>query len=580
MFSPAFKKNYRRLLQYVKPYWFVFIIGLIGGISYSGVDALTIKLLKPLIDEGFVNKNKTVIAYIPLVVPILFLLRGLMGFTANYSMKWVGRKIIMQIRQQIFAHLQSLPATFYDHATSGQLLAKIIYNVEQVAKACTDVITDIVRELCLIGFLLTVMLLTNWRLTLIFLGVGPLVVGLFHFVSKRFRKVSHQIQDMMGEVTHVAEENIEGYKVVRLFGGQEYEQKQFKKVTEKQRKLEMKSILIDTISVPLIQFVGGCALAGTILVAITFPHLSLSAGAFASLVTAMISLLKPLKSLSSVNSAIQRGMAGAESIFAILDEKPETNEGVKTLERAQGYVVFDRVNFNYAGKDKQVLTNVSFSADKGQSIALVGHSGSGKTTLVNLLLRFYDNYTGNIYLDNININDLPLKTLRQQFAMVTQQVVLFNDTIANNIAYGEADKNPEKLRHALKAANADDFIAQLPDGVHTMVGENGVLLSGGQRQRLAIARAIYKDAPLLILDEATSALDTQSEKQIQLALETLKQNRTTFIIAHRLSTIENADKIIVLKEGKIQAMGSHQTLLTHSLDYKLLHQHAAMQTES
>lgn len=565
---------YKRLLTYVKGYWFVFLIAMVSSAAYSGVDAGMIKFVQPLIDQAFVKRDPLLIAWIPIIIPVAFVLRGGMNFISNYSMTWLAREVVSLMRQQLFTHLQFLPAQFYDKNTSGQLLAKILYNVDQVASAATDAVTESVRNVCLIFFLLGVMLWTHWQLTSLFLTIGPVMILLFTYASKRFRGLSHRIQRAVGDMSHVVEENIEGYKVVRTFGAQDYEINQFVKEAQRTRDLQLKMALTKGLSDPIIQLVGGCALAMTVYMATAGfgDGATLTAGQFASLMAAMMGLLNPLKQLSSLNGKIQQGLAGAESIFKLLDEPQETDTGTITIKRAQGAIHFANVSFNYESSSHEVLKNITLDIKPGKRIAFVGRSGSGKTTLVSLLPHFYDTYRGVISLDGHDIRDLKLSGLREQFSFVSQHVTLFNDTIANNIAYGRLhEATQEEIFAAAKAAQALEFIERLPNGFQTVIGENGVLLSGGQRQRLAIARALCKNAPILVLDEATSALDTESERLLQVALENLMHGRTTLIIAHRLSTIENVDEIIVMENGYIIEQGTHMHLLQSNGSYSRLH---------
>ncbi len=534
------------------------------------------KLFQPLLDEGFVAKNQSFIAWIPYVIILIFIFRGLASFLSTYFMGWVARNVVMVFRQQMFSHLLKLPTSFYDSATSGELLAKITYNVEQVADACTDALTVLVRETFTAICLLAVMLSISWRLTLLFFFVVPMMAAIMHVVSKRLRKLSSTIQDSVGEVTHVAEEAIEGQKVVKAFGGQAFEEKRFEAATQHNRRQEMKLITTSAASIPLVQLVGAVVLASTVYIATLGPeHIlktEITPGAFAAMITAMIALLKPIRLLTKVNANIQKGIAGAASIFEFLDSKLEVDEGTQTIERSKGSIVFDGVNFEYeTRKGEKTISDISFEVRPSETVAIVGRSGSGKSTLVSLLPRFYECF-GDIKIDGQNIRDLSLASLRSQISIVSQQVTLFNDTIFNNIAYGLEQVSTENVMAAAKSANAYEFIKELPEGFQTVVGENGVRLSGGQKQRIAIARAILKQAPILVLDEATSALDTESERKIQEALDKLMSQCTTLVIAHRLSTIEKADRIIVMDQGRIIESGNHHSLMKENGIYATLRQ--------
>lgn len=565
--TPAYssKMVYRRLLSYVWPYRYAFVLAILGNLLYGAVDAGMIKLLEPLLDEGFVNHNKTFIHWIPFVLIGIFIIRGVATFLSTFFMGWVGRHVVMNFRQEMFKHLLRLPTAYYDRNTSGEILSKITYNVEQVANASSDALTTLVRESFTVIALLVVMLTISWRLTFLFIVTVPMMAGIMHVVSKRVRGVSGRIQDSMGSVTHVVEEAIEGQKVIKAFGGQKYEIEGFERVVQHNRRQEMKLIATSAMSVPMVQIIGSLALAVTVYLATLSPEstlrTSITPGAFAAMMTSMIALLKPIKEFTKLNNNIQKGIAGAASIFAFLDEKPEIDSGTKALKFPAGHVTYRQVSFSYGVESgTKTLEQISFDVKAGETVAFVGRSGGGKSTLVNLLPRFYD-AQGEILIDGINILDLSLAELRDQIAIVTQHVTLFNDTVARNIAYGCEWATREEIIAAAASAYAKDFIERLPMGFDTEIGENGVRLSGGQRQRIAIARAILKKAPILILDEATSALDTESERYIQEALEKLMAQCTTLVIAHRLSTIEKADRIIVVDKGQVIEMGTHEELM-------------------
>lgn len=565
---------YKRLLAYGKPFIVAFAIAVIADMLYSSIDSYFVSLLKPIVDKGFVTPNPSFLRYIPLLIVGLFIIRAAMDLIGNYSMGLVARGIVMRFRQQLFKHLLHMPCSFYDKSSSGQLLAMLVYNAAQVSSACTDAVTTVIQSGVLVIGLTAVMFWNSWQLTLLFFFSIPVIALVVKLCSRLLRNVSRNAQGTIAHITHVAEEAIEGYRVVRTFGGEQYEADKFNQVTQNNVRWELKLIVIKAINTSSVQLIGVSVLALMLYFATqrALGSTPLSAGGFIVVITAMMGMLKPMRDLTSVNSTIQRGLAGAESIFEILDLPTEQDTGTQKLTRATGNISYQKVSFSYDGQH-QVLQDVSFDIKPGQVVALVGRSGSGKSTLASLLTRFYTTEQGSITIDGYNIYDIGLKNFREQFALVTQQVTLFNDTIAKNIAYGLDERivSEADICAAAKAAFAMEFIERLPQGIHTVVGENGVMLSGGQRQRIAIARAILKDAPILILDEATSALDTESERFIQIALERVMRNRTTLVIAHRLSTIEKADKIIVMEQGRKVEEGVHAELLNnpHSIYAKL-----------
>jgi subfamily B ATP-binding cassette protein MsbA len=564
---------YRRLLGYVFPLWRAFAIAIVCLLIVAATEAGFAAFIKPMMDGSFVERDPQVIQLTPFVLIGIFLVRGIASFLSNYWMAWVARKVISALRSEMFSKLLCLPVSFYDSTPSGTLLSKLIYDVEQVAHATTDVITIIIRDTFTVIGLLGWMFYLNWRLALILLIGTPLIAHIINFINRRFRRYSTRIQGSIGDVTQIAEETIEGQRVVKTFGGQHYERGRFEEANERNRLLNMKLETTNAGSVPLVQFIAAIAAAAVIYIALREVDRSeLSVGSFMSFVAAMMMLLAPMKRLTKITANLQRGIAAAASIFAFIDTPAEVDEGTTPIERCEGAVSYRDVHFTYRKDKGEVLQGISFAVEPGQSIAFVGRSGSGKSTLVSLLPRFYDVSAGQILLDGRDIREFPLPALRDQIALVSQHITLFNDTIANNIAYGRLEgSSREAIAAAAEAAHAMEFIRELPEGLDTLVGENGVLLSGGQRQRLAIARALLKDAPVLILDEATSALDTESERHIQVALEELMQNRTTLVIAHRLSTIENADRIVVMERGRIVESGRHAELLQLGGQYAALY---------
>lgn len=571
--QPKALQIYGRLLGYLHPYRWAFALALLGNLFYAVSNAAFTYFLKPILDKGFVARDAHFIAWIPAMILLLFTIRGIANFVGNYYLTYVGRGIVMEFRRRVFVHLMGLPARFYDVHSSGQLLSTVIYNIEQLAVACTDALTRFVQSGLVIAGLYVVMLLASWQLTLLFTLLFPLIGIIVKITSQRMRALSNGIQDSIGDVTHIAEEAIEGYQVVRHFGGKAYEAARFYAAIKSNRDREMKLIVTRTLSASGVQMVAALGLALMMTLAMRPDSIfSLSPGDFVSLVAALIQMLKPMRDLSQVNSYIQKGIAAAQSIFEILDEPLERDSGTQQLAQARGHIQFQRVRFQYDTANSPALRDIEFEIKPGQTIALVGASGAGKSTLVKLLSRLYDVTNGRILLDGQDIRDYLLDSLRAQIAIVSQDIVLFNDTIANNIAYGSFDKADETtIRQAAEMAYADHFIEALPQQYDTVIGENGVLLSGGQRQRLAIARALLKAAPILILDEATAALDTRSTQKIQSAMDSLMKRSTTLVIAHRLATIENADRILVMDGGRIIEQGTHQELLQRNGQYATLH---------
>lgn len=571
--KPVNKSIIRRFMRYLRPYKGLFLIAIFGMIGYSAIDTFVLMQLQPLIDESLNSGNYTYLKLAAYFIVPIFFLRGVFNFMGTYTLEYVGTKIVMTMRQQLFDKYIHLPIEFHDHNSSGTLISKIIYDTEQVRNAAGKAFLTLIREGALVVGLLSAMFYYSWQLSLIFLLIGPLVAVIVTFVSKRFRKVSRAIQQAMGSLTSSIEQAVKGHKVVLMHDGQDLESTRFAKRNNQNRQQTMKLVTSQILSVSSIQVIASIALAFVLFFASTPTMVEqLTAGIFINVLVCMVMLLKPLKQLTTVNTEFQKGMAACASIFEILDEQDEADNGTIEVERASGQVSFKDVTFTYPTKKEAALKSVSFEVKPGQTIALVGRSGSGKSTISNLLTRFYSPDSGVIALDGQDIQNIKLRALRKQFALVSQQVTLFNDTIANNIAYGKQDEvSREDIIRAADIAYVTNFVNKQSEGFDTVVGENGLMLSGGQRQRIAIARAILADAPILILDEATSALDTESEKFIQTALDELQKSRTSIVVAHRLSTIEAADLILVVEDGEVVESGSHQDLLDADGMYAQLH---------
>ncbi|NRB25667.1 lipid A export permease/ATP-binding protein MsbA [Shewanella sp.] len=588
---------FKRLMGYIKPLKVVFGFAVLGLCMYAAVDATFIAVIKPFIDGGFGGQvgqvtsssavtnidlgtsdgfgaSSNVLMMAPIVVIVLFSLRGLANFLSTYCISFMSAHLIMDLRQEVFEHYLTLPVSYIDRENSGNLISRVTYDTEQIARATGSALISIVRDSITVVGMLAIMFFYSWKLSLCIFVIGPIIGLIISIVSKRFRKVSKRIQAAMGGVTAATEQMIKGHKNVLAFGGQEAESERFAVVNEQNRYQNMKLAMAQSISQPLVMVIGSFALA-FVLYAASFEGMQeeLTAGTFATILGAMLAMLQPIKSLTRVNAEFQRGIAACTTVFELLDTKPEVDTGTYKVERVKGELSFNQVSFRYPNQDKLALNKIDFSVKQGQTIALVGRSGSGKSTIASLITRFYTGLEeGSIELDGVNIDDFGLKNLRCQVALVSQQVTLFNDTIGNNIAYAyPGEVTQEQIIEAATLAHAMEFIELLPEGLDTQVGENGVLLSGGQRQRIAIARAILRNSPVLILDEATSALDTESEKAIQLGLDNLRHNRTSIVIAHRLSTIESADQILVIDQGVIVERGDHQSLLAQGGVYANLY---------
>lgn len=567
-------KTFKRLFPTIRPYKLGLIAGAVALVLNALVDSSLIYLLKPLLDDGFGKADNSFLKLMAVLVVVFILIRGITNYIASYSLAWVSGNVVMTLRRNIFQHLMYMPVSYFDKNPTGRLLSRVTYDTEMVATSSSHALVTIVREGAYLISLFVVMIYTSWQLSFVLFVMAPIIGVLIGIVSKRFRTLSRNIQSSMGELTVTTEQMLKGHKVVLSFGGQKVEKDRFDRVSNDMRRKGMKIVSADGISDGAVQLIASFALSVVLYVA-TFPEVmseNLTAGSFTVVFSSMMAMLRPLKSLTNVNSQFQRGMAACQTLFEFLDLETEKDSGKREVERAKGDVVFNHVSFSYDGKDERALSNISFNIPQGKTVALVGRSGSGKSTIANLLTRFYDINEGEILLDGVNIQDYTLANLRRQCSVVSQQVHLFNDSIANNIAYAATEKySREQIVEAARAAHVLEFIEKLEHGFDTVIGENGASLSGGQRQRLAIARALLRNSPVLVLDEATSALDTESERAIQSALAELQKDKTVLVIAHRLSTIEKADEILVVDHGEIIERGSHNELLAKNGAYKQLH---------
>jgi len=571
--DPEAREVYRRLWSYVSPHR---LIGLIAVVAMTGtalVEVTMVWLVEPLIDEALVAKQLETVRWMPFAFAAIFFLRGLTGFATEASLGWIGRSVISSLRREVFSKFLTLPTRFFEKHSTAPLMSRMIYNVEMVAQAVTNVVVIAVRDFLTVIAAISLMIYQSPRLFVFVAILLPIVATLVQFLGKTFRRYSKRIQDSVGEVAQVSDEVLNANRIVKIFGGHDYEYERLSDIDQRNRQQHVKLIYIKSFGTALTQVVFGVGVAFVIYVASGMSMDGfLTAGQFMSFFGAMMLLLQPLRRIMNVNATLQRGLAGGQSLFSVIDEPDEVNSGTVVKERVVGKIEFRDVSFSYDDEQNNILDGVSCTVEAGKTLAIVGHSGGGKSTLVSLLPRFYDIEDGTILLDDVPIQDYDLLNLRSNISLVTQDVVLFNDTIANNLAYGQLRQcSRSELLQAAEAAHIMDFVNEMPDGLDTVVGDRGILLSGGQRQRIAIGRALLKNAPVLILDEATSSLDTESERRIQEALDALIKDRTTLVIAHRLSTVERADEIIVLDKGRIAESGTHKTLLEQNGIYAKLY---------
>lgn len=567
------RQLYLRLLQYVRPYWKIFLAGVVTMVLSAATEPLFPALMKTLMDQGFTPRQSSLAQWAPALIVLIFLLRGVLGFSSDYCMAWVANKVVTDLRELMFRRLVAMPSSFLENHSSAVLTARITYDVGGVTTAATTAITVLIRDTVTVAGLLGWLLYLNWKLTLISLIIVPAVGLLVGKTSRRLRTTSRNVQKSIGELAHVIEEGASCHKVIKVFGGQDQEVERFQRANQRLRGQQMKHRVASALATPLTQLVISVAIAIVIWLALAEgAREQATVGDFVSFLTAMLLLISPLKHLTELNSPLQKGLAAAESVFGFIDQPPEQDQGSRELHRAQGRIEFDRVSFQYPAGNRLALHDLSLTIEPGETVALVGPSGSGKSTIASLIPRFHSPTSGHVSIDGVELADIKLASLRANIALVSQDLVLFDDTVAANIAYGTMrGVSPEEIERAAQLANAGDFIQAMPQGFDTMIGENGVRLSGGQRQRLAIARAFLKDAPILILDEATSALDSESERLIQDALRQLMRNRTTLIIAHRLSTVESADRILVVQAGRLVEQGRHDELMAKGGMYARLY---------
>ena len=567
-------ETYKRLWGYVKPYKLIGFIALMAMIGTALIEMTMVALIEPLMDEALVAKNIEATKWLPIAFIAVFLLRGISGFATEASLGWIGRGVISSLRREVFEKFLKLPVKFFEKNSNGRILSKMTYNVEMISESVTNVVTILIRDILTVIAAIGLMIYQSPRLFVSVVVIFPIITILINFLGKVFRRYSERIQDSVGEVTQVTQEVLSGQRIVKIFDGYDFEMNRINEVDEKNRLQNIKLIRSRSLGVAITQVVFGVGVAAVIYFAGNESiNGNLSPGSFMSFFGAMMLMLQPIRRITNVNAVLQRGIAASESLFSVLDEPAEKDQGVLENLSSKGTLEFKKVTFSYDDKaNKDVISGISFIAKKGQSVAIVGHSGSGKSTLINLLPRFYDYQHGEILIDGVSIKDFKIKNLREKISIVNQDIILFNDTILNNLTYGELKHKSEiEIQTAIELAKIDQFTSEFPKGLDTIVGDRGAMLSGGQKQRIAIGRAILKNSPFLLLDEATSSLDTKSESQIQEALKELMKNRTTLVVAHRLSTIENADLILVLHNGEIIERGTHNELIERGEHYADLH---------